>query len=68
MSQLESRHGILINGGFYQGAYGPSIILILQSVEAAAWLDGILLRLGETGAPWSLSAQALVHLVDVEDL
>jgi hypothetical protein len=36
-----SRQPPLLEGDFYEGAYGPSILLVLTSREALAWLRSI---------------------------
>jgi hypothetical protein len=58
----------LITAGYYIGHDGPKITLILESPDAVNWIDEVLLRLGESGTPASLTTQQSVALKDMDDL
>lgn len=61
-------HDVLITGDYYMSAGGPSVILVLTSVHAATWLDGILQRIHEFSSPWSLSSDPHVRVSNVSDI
>lgn len=54
----------LIEGDFYQSAYGPSILLVLTSREAVAWLRSLFEHLAGTsiGAVFRLDTQPRVEI------
>jgi hypothetical protein len=58
----------LVDGDYYQGAYGPSIILILTSPQAVRWLDDVFLRLEQSSVPFELSADPAVNITNVATL
>jgi hypothetical protein len=54
----------LLEGDFYEGAYGPSILLVLTSREAVSWLRAIFdaLASANIGAALRLDNQPGVHI------
>jgi hypothetical protein len=54
----------LLEGDFYEGAYGPSILLVLTSREAVAWLRSVFddLARGSIGAVLRLDTQPRVEI------
>jgi len=54
----------LLEGDFYEGAYGPSILLVLTSREAVAWLRSIFddLARASIGAVFRLDSQPRVAI------
>ncbi len=53
----------LIEGAFYQGAYGPTIIMKVLSREAVDWLAGVFMDLAEhSDACIELTVASGVHL------
>jgi len=58
----------LLTGDFYPGAYGPTIILSISSVEACAWLQGAFRELARSGAPRKLAAEPEVRLANIHGL
>jgi hypothetical protein len=59
---------LLVRGDYYQGAFGPSIILVLSSPQAARWLQGIFRSTTALSSPLSLSTDPHVRLNNVDDL
>ena len=59
-----SRQPPLLEGDFYEGAYGPSILLVLTSREAVQWLRTIFddLARASVGAVTRLDSQPGVEL------
>ena len=59
-----SRQQPLLEGDFYEGAYGPSILLVLTSREAVAWLRSIFndLARASIGAVLRLDSQPSVEI------
>jgi hypothetical protein len=56
--------GPLIEGDFYEGAYGPSILLVLTSRDAVVWLQSIFddLARSSIGAVLRLDSQPKVAI------
>jgi hypothetical protein len=61
------RRGVpLLVGDFYDGAYGPTIILIASSPAACAWLQDVFRELARGGSSCMLTAEPKVRLTNVE--
>lgn len=71
MSEL-SRHSQdeapLVIGDFYEGVYGPTIILILMSRAAGAWFQAILRELASGGPPKRLTSDPNVHVAHLGEI
>lgn len=67
-TQGEPERGRLIVGDFYDGAYGPTIILILMSRAAGAWFQQILHSLGVGGPSKILTSDPNVYVAHLDDL
>jgi hypothetical protein len=71
MSNISSQaaaESALITGDFYQGSYGPTIILIASSSEACAWLQGVFRELASGGPRRTLTAAPEVRFTNVESI
>ena len=55
----------LLAGDFYAGAYGPTIILIMSSPAAGAWLQGVFRELAHGGSARTLTAEPEVRIVNL---
>jgi hypothetical protein len=64
MSNLRDQSEPFIEGDFYEGAFGPSILLILTSAEAISWLRKLVedLATGAVGTEVSLVSQPRVQI------
>jgi hypothetical protein len=58
----------LIVGDFYAGAYGPTIILILSSLGAGAWLQETLRELAKGGPARMLTSEPRVFVAHIDDI
>jgi hypothetical protein len=63
--QLEEEP-LLFVGDFYDGAYGPTIILIASSSAACAWLRDVFRELARGGRNRTLTAEPEVRFTNVE--
>jgi len=64
MSNLRDQSLPFVEGDFYEGAFGPSILLVLTSTEAVSWLRGIFEELATAaiGTDLSLVGQPQVQI------
>ena len=60
----QSQHDPLVDGDYYNSAYGPSILLTLRSAEATRWLRATFdnLASGAIGDAFRLDAQPVVTM------
>lgn len=59
----------LIHGDYDEGAFGPTILLKLDSAEAAEWLHGVLVRMRDAvDTAFDLAAAPEVHIRGVRKL
>lgn len=63
--QLGERSPLLV-GDLYDGAYGPTIILIASSAAACAWLQDVLRGLARGGPSRTLTAEPEVRFTNVK--
>lgn len=67
-SQAPAAEPALITGDFYQGTYGPTIILIAAESAACAWLQGVFRELASDGRSRVLTAETRVQFTNVESV
>ena len=58
----------LIVGDFYEGANGPTILLILNSIKAATWLRQVFIEQADRAEPRDLAAEPEVRVSNLEGL
>jgi hypothetical protein len=59
---------VLIIGDFYPGAYGPTIILFLKSIEAANWLRDVFEEVVRLPAPKLITNDPHMRVTGLTDL
>jgi hypothetical protein len=67
-SQAPATESALIAGDYYQGTYGPTIILIASTSAACVWLQNIFLELATGGRSRTLTAEPEVLFTNVESI
>lgn len=58
----------LVVGEFYDGAYGPTIILVLSSITAAKWLRRVFLEQIDNAEPHDLSVEPHMRASNMSSL
>jgi hypothetical protein len=67
-SKSSSRRSVLIRGDYYDGAYGPTILLVMMSSAACAWLQRLFCDMAERGGPHVLTAAPEICLKNVGEI
>lgn len=68
MGAGDNREGLLVTGDYYEGAFGPTIILFLGSPAGAMWLEDEFRRVAQSGRPRDIADDPRIELANVTAL